>query len=114
MAAVSCEIIVSGQRRLASSRMFAIVISRIYTEFSPVASPSLYPTHRSTRAEFSMMNWLTQLDRLLRGDVTRAEELREGKLEINASGMAVLIVVLGMIYGLGMGSDSLMKEVPQT
>ena len=61
-----------------------------------------------------MMNWLTQLDRLLRGDVTRAEELREGKLEINAGGMAVLIVVLAMIYGLCMGSYSLMKEVPET
>jgi hypothetical protein len=59
-----------------------------------------------------MLNWLTQLDRLLRGDVTRADELREGRINVDATGMAVMIVVLGMIYGLCMGSYSLMKEVP--
>jgi len=60
-----------------------------------------------------MLSWLNNLDRLLRGDVTRSEDLREGKLDINASGMAVMIVLLGMIYGLCMGSYSLIKEVPE-
>ncbi len=59
-----------------------------------------------------MLNWLTQLDRLLRGDVTRADELREGKIQVDAGGMASMIIVLGMIYGLCMGSYSLLKEVP--
>lgn len=59
-----------------------------------------------------MLNWLNQLDRLLRGDVTRADELREGKIQVDATGMAVMIVVLGMIYGLCMGSYSLLNEVP--
>ena len=58
-----------------------------------------------------MLNWLTHLDRLLRGEVTRTDALREGKLEINAGGMAVMIVILGMLYGLCMGSYSLMREV---
>jgi hypothetical protein len=62
--------------------------------------------------EFSMLGWLTHLDRLLRGDVTRPEELREGRINIDAGGMAVMIVLLGMIYGLCMGSYSLLKEVP--
>jgi len=59
-----------------------------------------------------MLDWLTHLDRLLRGDATRPEELREGRVNIDAGGMAVMIVLLGMIYGLCMGSYSLLKEVP--
>ncbi len=60
-----------------------------------------------------MLGWLTHLDRLLRGDATRPEELREGRINIDAGGMAVLIVLLGMIYGLCMGSYSLLKEIPE-
>jgi hypothetical protein len=59
-----------------------------------------------------MRGWLTHLDRLLRGDATRPEELREGRFSIDAGGMAVMIVLLGMIYGLCMGSYSLLKEIP--
>jgi hypothetical protein len=59
-----------------------------------------------------MLGWLSQLDRLLRGDVTRPEELREGRIKIDAAGLAVIIVLLGMLYGLCMGSYSLLKEVP--
>jgi hypothetical protein len=59
-----------------------------------------------------MLGWLTHLDRLLRGDATRPEELREGRINIDAGGMAVMIVFLGMIYGLCMGSYSLLKEIP--
>jgi hypothetical protein len=59
-----------------------------------------------------MLKWLTHLDRLLRGEVTRREEISDGQIKIDAAGIAVLIVVLGMIYGLCMGSFSLMKDVP--
>jgi hypothetical protein len=61
-----------------------------------------------------MLGWLSHLDRLLRGEATRPEELREGRIHIDAGGMAVIIVLLGMIYGLCMGSYSLLKEVPET
>jgi hypothetical protein len=60
-----------------------------------------------------MLGWLTHLDRLLRGDTTRPEELREGRVNIDPAGMAVMIVLLGMIYGLCMGSYSLLKEMPE-
>jgi len=60
-----------------------------------------------------MMNWLSHLDRLLRGDVTRPEELREGRINIDGMGIAVLIVLLSMIYGLCMGSYSLLKDIPE-
>lgn len=59
-----------------------------------------------------MGKWLTHLDRILRGEVTRREEISDGQIKIDAAGVAVLIVVLGMIYGLCMGSFSLMKDVP--
>lgn len=61
-----------------------------------------------------MLSWLSLLDRLLRGDATRPEQLREGRITIDAGGIAVMIVLLGMIYGLCMGSYSLLKEVPET
>jgi hypothetical protein len=59
-----------------------------------------------------MLSWLAHLDRLLRGDATRPEELREGRINIDACGMAVMIVLLGIVYGLCMGSYSLLKEIP--
>jgi len=61
-----------------------------------------------------MLKWLTHLDRILRGEVTRREEISDGQIKIDAVGIAVLIVVLGMIYGLCMGSFSLMKDIPGT
>lgn len=59
-----------------------------------------------------MVKWLLHLDRILRGDVTRREEISDGQIKIDAAGVAVMIVLLGMIYGLCMGSFSLMKEMP--
>src|SRR5258707_15751300 len=61
-----------------------------------------------------MLKWLAHLDRILRGDATRREEISDGQIKIDAAGIAVLIVVLGMIYGLCMGSFSWMKEIPDT
>ncbi len=59
-----------------------------------------------------MIKWLSHLDRILRGDVTRREEISDGQIKIDPAAVAVMIVLLGMIYGLCMGSFSLMKEVP--
>lgn len=61
-----------------------------------------------------MFNWLAHLDRLLRGETTHPESLRDGRLDVAAGGMAVLIVLLGVLYGLCMGSYSLLKVVPDT
>jgi len=59
-----------------------------------------------------MFHWLKQLDRLLRGEATRPEALGDGTIQVQAGGLAVLIVLLGALYGLSMGSFSLLKEVP--
>ena len=59
-----------------------------------------------------MISWFHHLDRLLRGDATRPDSLQNGTIQIQAGGLAVLITLLGAIYGLCMGSFSLLKEVP--
>lgn len=60
-----------------------------------------------------MIRWFKHLDRLLRGDVTRPETLQDGT-QIDARGLAVTIILLGAIYGVCMGSYSLLKEIPPT
>jgi hypothetical protein len=57
-----------------------------------------------------MISWFTHLDRLLRGDVTRPDSLHDGS-QIDSRGLAVMIVLMGAIYGLCMGSYSLLKDI---
>jgi hypothetical protein len=61
-----------------------------------------------------MRQWLSNLDRLLRGDATRPDSLRDATIQTETSGLMVLIVLLGAIYGLCMGSYSLLKEIPDS
>ncbi|MGB7158187.1 MAG: hypothetical protein WBD40_08985, partial [Tepidisphaeraceae bacterium] len=51
-----------------------------------------------------MMKALRQLDRVLRGDSTRLPELRRGRIEIPAGGLAGVLTVLGLFYGACMGA----------
>jgi hypothetical protein len=51
-----------------------------------------------------MLNWLRELDRILRGEATRMAALRGGRMEIPAAGLSFVTIVLGMFYGLCMGS----------
>lgn len=51
-----------------------------------------------------MMNALRQLDRILRGDATRLSELRSGRIEVPAGGLALTLTVLGVFYGACMGA----------
>jgi hypothetical protein len=67
----------------------------------------------STQEDTAMLNWLLHLDRILRGDVTRREELRDGRINIDPRVIALMIVLLGTLYGLCMGSYSLLREVPE-
>jgi len=59
-----------------------------------------------------MRAWFSHLDRLLRGETTRPELLREGTIDVRAGSMALMIILLGAIYGLCMGSFSLLKNLP--
>lgn len=50
-----------------------------------------------------MWDWLQELDRILRGDATRLSALRQGTIDVPVFGLSVMIVALGMLYGLCMG-----------
>ncbi|MEP7217744.1 MAG: hypothetical protein ABI876_02445 [Bacteroidota bacterium] len=49
-----------------------------------------------------MKKWLKELDRLLRGDATRISALKYGAVEVPVGGISVLILCLGLFYGLCM------------
>src|SRR5688572_10144570 len=57
-----------------------------------------------------MTNWIRQLDSLLRGDATRIDQLRDGELRVPIFGLAVVIALLGFIYGACMGVFSLTRS----
>jgi hypothetical protein len=54
-----------------------------------------------------MWQWIRHLDRLLRGQATQIDELKDGKLNIPIFGLAVVIDILGLVYGACMGAFSL-------
>jgi hypothetical protein len=56
-----------------------------------------------------MVKWFKQLDDILRGDATRMSLLAEGHVTIPMGGLAVAIVLLGALYGLCMGSFTMIR-----
>jgi hypothetical protein len=53
--------------------------------------------------------WFSELDLLLRGELTRVPSLRSGGLEINPARLSVIIILLAMIYGLCMGTFAVFR-----
>jgi hypothetical protein len=53
--------------------------------------------------------WFSELDSLLRGDLTRVSSLRSGGLELHPARLSVIIVVLAMIYGVCMGTFAVFR-----
>ncbi len=56
-----------------------------------------------------MGKWWKDLDRILRGDATRLSSLGRGTIDVPVGGLAVVLVVLGMFYGMCMGCFALFK-----
>jgi hypothetical protein len=54
-----------------------------------------------------MWQWIVHLDRLLRGQATQIDQLKDGKINIPIFGLAVVIDLLGLIYGACMGAFAL-------
>src|SRR4051812_8541200 len=54
-----------------------------------------------------MWQWIKTLDRLLRGQATQIDQLKEGRFDIPVLGLAVVIDLLGLVYGACMGAFSL-------
>ena len=57
-----------------------------------------------------MLNWIKDLDRILRGEATRLSALERGAVDVAPVGLGVVIVVLGMIYGACMGTFALLHD----
>lgn len=57
-----------------------------------------------------MLNWIKDLDRILRGEATRLSALERGTVDVAPVGLGVVIVVLGMIYGACMGTFALLHD----
>ncbi len=56
-----------------------------------------------------MLQWFKQLDGILRGDATRLPALQEGKISFPIAGLTIVTIVLGVIYGLCMGSFTMIR-----
>lgn len=57
-----------------------------------------------------MVGALRDLDRILRGDATQLETLREASLDVRVARLAWLLVALGGVYGLCMGSYAVFRH----
>jgi hypothetical protein len=56
-----------------------------------------------------MLKWIKELDRILRGDATRIEELRKTELSIPVLGLSAVILALAVIYAICMGFYSMFR-----
>src|SRR3954468_6967976 len=54
-----------------------------------------------------MWQWIRQLDSLLRGQATQIDQLKDGKFNVPVLGLAVVIDLLGLVYGACMGAFAL-------
>jgi hypothetical protein len=67
--------------------------------------------NRAVLAVLTMMKaWFRALDQLLRGDTTKLGSVKEGLGGIPLGGILVVIICLGAVCGMGMGSFALSKE----
>ena len=57
-----------------------------------------------------MGRWWKDLDRILRGDATRLSSLGRGTIDVPVGGLTVVLIILGMFYGMCMGCFALFKE----
>ncbi len=54
-----------------------------------------------------MLGYVRHLDRILRGEATSFDAIRENRFDIPIVGISFVLTILGMIYGLCMGTFSL-------
>lgn len=56
-----------------------------------------------------MWDSLTQLDRILRGEATQPEQIRDGRIDVPLGRLAGVVLILAMLYGACMGSYALLR-----
>lgn len=57
-----------------------------------------------------MLSALRQLDRILRGEATRLPSLSSGRVEIPVGGLLLVLLLLGVFYGLCMGCFAVVND----
>ena len=57
-----------------------------------------------------LWGWLLELDQILRGEVTRLADLKDGSIKISVGGITLVLVLLGMLYGLCMAVFALIND----
>jgi hypothetical protein len=57
-----------------------------------------------------MLHWIRSLDRILKGEATRPDVLRQGTIDVPLGGLSVVILLLGMFYGACMGVFSVITR----
>jgi hypothetical protein len=55
-----------------------------------------------------MLKSFKQLDNILRGQATQLPSLQQGQIEIPLKGLSIVLLVLGLVYGVCMGSYAMM------
>lgn len=65
----------------------------------------------SSNARTGFYHWLIELDRILRGEVTRPEDIQRADIKIPVVGVAVIVILLATIYGFCMGIFALARGV---
>lgn len=55
-------------------------------------------------------DWFKQLDRVLRGEATSPQDLRQADIRIDLGGITFVLVLLGMVAGLCTGSYAVFRE----
>jgi len=56
-----------------------------------------------------MRKWLKDLDRILRGEATNLPALREGRIDVPVGGLVVVLVLLGLVAGISVGSYAVFR-----
>src|SRR3954469_9418168 len=57
-----------------------------------------------------MLTWIKALDRVLKGEATRPSALRGGRIDLPGGGLSFVVLLLGGVYGLCMGSFALIAR----
>jgi hypothetical protein len=57
-----------------------------------------------------LWGWLLELDQILRGEATRVADLKDGSIKISVGGISLVLILLGMTYGLCMAIFALVTS----
>jgi len=68
------------------------------------------PTVKSKQRE-GFKHWLFELDRILRGDVTRPSAIKNADIKFPVVGVSIVVIVMAVIYGFCMGIFALVRGV---